>query len=75
MKTAYAPAMTGRALSLFTMAMFLGVGLMQSVTGAIATSAAARGVEPYLAVHLGIALLLVGGALAYLRLPQPPRPG
>ncbi|KTT15547.1 MFS transporter [Pseudacidovorax intermedius] len=74
-KNAYPVAVTGRAMALFTMAMFLGVALMQWVTGAIATAAQARGIEPFQAVFGAIALMLAGGALAYRLLPQPPRQG
>ncbi|SIQ70000.1 Predicted arabinose efflux permease, MFS family [Pseudacidovorax sp. RU35E] len=74
-KGAYPMAVTGRAMALFTMAMFLGVALMQWVTGAIATAAQARGIEPFQAVFGAIALMLAAGALAYRVLPQPPREG
>ena len=71
-KGAYPPAATGRALALFTMAMFLGVALMQWLTGAVATYVQARGADPFLAVFLTIAVLLVLGALAFAWLPGPP---
>ena len=70
-RAAYAPAMTGRALAVFTMAMFLGVAVVQWLTGFVASMAAARGVDPFAAVLLAIALLLAGGALAFARLPAP----
>ncbi|MBC7729115.1 MAG: MFS transporter, partial [Microbacteriaceae bacterium] len=57
-RAAYAPAMTGRALAVFTMAMFLGVALVQWLTGLVASMAAARGADPFTAVLLAIALLL-----------------
>ncbi|GKS83274.1 hypothetical protein AVMA1855_04000 [Acidovorax sp. SUPP1855] len=63
--------MTGRAMAVFTMAMFLGVALMQWLTGVAAAMAAAHGVEPYTAVMLTIAALLMAGVLAFLRLPAP----
>ncbi|WCM92252.1 MFS transporter [Acidovorax sp. NCPPB 2350] len=71
-RSAYPPAMTGRAMSVFTMAMFLGVALVQWVTGLAASVAAARGADPYAAVLLTIAGLLAAGALAYRLLPAPP---
>ena len=71
-KGAYAPAVTGRAMALFTMAMFLGVALMQWITGTIASAAQAHGIEPFLAVYASIAAMLVAGVLAYVWLPQPP---
>lgn len=71
-RAAYPPALIGRALSVFTMAMFLGVALMQWATGWVASRAAQAGVEPFSAVLLAIAGALVVGALGYLWLPQPP---
>ena len=51
--------------------MFLGVAIMQWLTGGIATVAKAAGIEPYAAVLGAIALLLALGALAFRLLPQP----
>lgn len=65
-------ALTGRALSLYTMAMFLGVGLMQSATGTVAAWASAQGLEPYRAVLLAIAGWLALAALAFRVLPVSP---
>jgi hypothetical protein len=64
--------MTGRAMALFTMAMFMGVALMQSFTGMVAYAAGALGVEPYAAVMASIAAMLVLGASLLRWLPQPP---
>ena len=72
-RSAYPPAMTGRAMAVFTMAMFLGVALMQWVTGVAASLASARGADPYLAVMLTIAGMLATGAIAFRLLPGPPR--
>ncbi|MHA7599921.1 MFS transporter [Alicycliphilus sp. T452] len=71
-RTSYPPQLTGRALSLFTMAMFLGVALMQAATGAVAAWAAGRGIEPYLAVLLAIAGWLALASLAFRVLPASP---
>lgn len=71
-RSAYPAAMTGRAMAVFTMAMFLGVALMQWTTGLAASLAAAQGSDPYTAVLLTIAALLLGGAAAFRLLPQPP---
>ncbi|HMN20078.1 MAG TPA: MFS transporter [Ottowia sp.] len=71
-KDAYEPAVIGRALALFTMAMFMGVALMQWATGAIAQLAQARGLDPFGPVFGSIAVLLAIGALAFRWLPQPP---
>ncbi len=70
-KAAYPAAMTGRAMAVFTMAMFLGVAAMQWLTGVVASAAAARGADPFVAALAGIAALLALGALAFRRLPQP----
>ena len=71
-KAAYPAAVTGRAMALFTVAMFLGVALMQWLTGAIATYAQSHGVDPFLAVFTAIAALLAAGAAGFLWLPKPP---
>ncbi len=70
-RAAYPPAMIGRALSVFTMAMFIGVALMQWATGWVASRAAGWGLETFTAVLLAIAGALLLGAVAYLKLPQP----
>ena len=70
-KDAYEPAVIGRAMALFTMALFMGVALMQWATGAIAQAAQARGLDPFGAVFGAIAVLLALGALAFRLLPQP----
>jgi curli biogenesis system outer membrane secretion channel CsgG len=49
-RAAYPAALTGRAMAVFTMAMFLGVAGMQWFTGLIASLAAQRGLEPFTAV-------------------------
>lgn len=71
-RAAYPAALTGRAMAVFTMAMFLGVAAMQWLTGWIATWATARGIDPFLAVMGGIAALLAGGMVAFRTLPAPP---
>ncbi|MDA7418512.1 MFS transporter [Xenophilus arseniciresistens] len=71
-KGAYPAAVTGRAMALFTMAMFLGVALMQWLTGAIATYAQHLGVDPFMAVFLSIGALLAAGAAGFVWLPKPP---
>ena len=70
-RSAYPAAMTGRAMAVFTMAMFLGVALMQWVTGVAASAAAAQGADPYVAVMLTIAGMLAVGAVAFRYLPAP----
>ena len=70
-RAAYPPSLTGRALALFTMAMFLGVAVMQWFTGWVAELAPAVGVAPFVATLAAIAVLLVAGVLAYVLLPAP----
>lgn len=72
-RDAYPASMTGRALSLFTMALFLGVALMQWLTGAAASAAVAAGLPPFAAAFATVAVMLAIGALLFARLPQPPR--
>jgi predicted MFS family arabinose efflux permease len=72
-RSAYPPHMTGRAMAVFTMALFLGVALMQWFTGGVASLAAARQVEPYAAVLGAIAVSLMLGCAAFRVLPAPPR--
>lgn len=74
-RAAYPAALTGRAMALFTMAMFMGVAVMQWFTGVVASLAMAHGVEPYAAVLGSIAALLAAGALAFVVLPGPARQG
>ena len=73
-RSAYPAAMTGRAMAVFTMAMFLGVAAMQWFTGVVASSAAAWGVDPFTAVFASMAALLVCGAAAFVLLPGPTQP-
>ena len=72
-RAAYPPAITGRAMAVFTMAMFLGVAAMQWLTGIVASAASAHGADPFTAVLATIAALLAAGALAFAVLPGPLR--
>ncbi len=72
---AYPSAMTGRALSLYTMAMFLGVALMQWLTGAVASASASWGMPTFTAVFGTIALMLAAGTAAFAWLPKPASDG
>ena len=72
-RAAYPAELTGRAMAVLTMAMFLGVAGMQWLTGIVASVAAAHGVEPFTAVLTSIAMLLATGALAFTVLPGPVR--
>lgn len=71
-KDAYEPAVIGRAMALYTMALFMGVALVQWLTGAIASIAQAHGIDPFGPVFGCIAGLLALGALGFRWLPQPP---
>jgi predicted MFS family arabinose efflux permease len=73
-RSSYPPHMTGRAMAVFTMAMFLGVAVMQWFTGAVAGGGAAFGIETYAAVMGAIALSLAAGTAAFKWLPAPHRP-
>ncbi|MFT3778628.1 MAG: MFS transporter [Ottowia sp.] len=69
-RDAYPAAVRGRALSLFTMAMFLGISLMQWASGLAASLAPSLGVEPFSAALLTMAAMLLAGAAAFWKLPQ-----
>lgn len=70
-RSAYPPALTGRAMAVFTMAMFLGVALAQWLSGVAASVAHSHGVDPYRAVFGLLAALLAAGALGFRLLPAP----
>jgi len=69
-KNAYPAAVTGRAMALLNMAMFLGVSLMQWTTGVAASWAVAHGTEPFRAVFLTVSGMLAAGTLAFWVLPR-----
>lgn len=71
-RSSYPPDLTGRALSVFTMALFLGVGLVQWLTGQVANWAQTQGIEPYRAVMITIGALLALGSTAFRWLPRSP---
>ncbi|TFZ07473.1 MFS transporter [Ramlibacter henchirensis] len=70
-RSAYPARMTGRAMAVFTMALFLGVALMQWVTGVAAGAAPALGIETYQAVLATTGGLLALAAIAFRLLPAP----
>jgi predicted MFS family arabinose efflux permease len=70
-RAAYSSKVAGRALAVFNMAMFLGVALMQWVCGLSASIAKAHNADPFVAVFVTIAALLVVGTLASVLLPWP----
>jgi len=67
---AYPAEMRGRALALLTMAMFLGVSLMQWVSGMAAGAAHALGLEPTTAALATMGLMLAAGGIAFALLPR-----
>jgi predicted MFS family arabinose efflux permease len=71
-RAAYPESFTGRAMAVFTMAMFLGVAVVQWLSGLVASVAQDRQGDPYTAVLLSIAGLVATGALAFMLLPAPP---
>lgn len=68
-RAAYPEALTGRAMAVFTMAMFLGIALMQWITGVVASLAKAQQVEAFGAVFATVAGMLAVGAAAFALLP------
>ncbi|MEJ5989389.1 MFS transporter [Ramlibacter sp. PS3R-8] len=70
-RASYPTHMTGRAMAVFTMAMFLGVALMQWLTGLAASAATVLGIETYMAVFGTIAFFLLLGTLLFRFLPGP----
>lgn len=71
LRAAYPPEQIGRALSLFTMAMFGGIAAMQWLTGVVASAAASNSGDPLATAMFLIAGLLIAGAVAYWLLPWP----
>ena len=70
-RSSYPVTLTGRAMSLLNMAMFLGVALMQWASGVVASLAGARHVDPYSAALGLIAAMLAAGVIVYTCLPPP----
>ena len=68
-RASYSAEMSGRAMSVFTMAMFLGVAFVQSLSGLAASWSQALGQDPYAGVLVCVASLLALGALAFRLLP------
>lgn len=68
-RSSYPPEVTGRALSVFTMAMFGGVAAMQWLSGVAASLAPGLGIEPVRAALLTVCALLALGTFAFWRLP------
>src|SRR5450830_367253 len=71
-RASYPPELTGRALAVYTMAMFLGIALMQWVTGAVAAWAQRHQIETFVAVNSTIMAMLLLGTAAFRGLPASP---
>jgi len=71
-RASYPPELTGRALAVYTMAMFLGIALMQWVTGAVAAWAQQHQIETFVAVNSTIMAMLLLGTAAFRGLPASP---
>ncbi len=72
-RAAYPTEMLGRAMSVFTMAMFAGVAAVQWMSGIAAEAAPQLGMEPIRAALLCVTALLTAGTLAFWMLPRPAR--
>jgi len=70
-RAAYSDKVAGRALAVFTMAVFLGVALMQWLTGLAASLATANSIDPLLTAFLVIAGLLATATAGFAFLPWP----
>ena len=58
-------------MAVYTMGMFLGIGVMQWLTGAVASVAKHQGVDPFMAVLATIAAALLAGGVSFALLPAP----
>lgn len=72
-RDSYAPEEQGRALSALTMAMFLGVAIVQWLSAIVSGWAALAGFDPLAAAYVFLAVLCVIGVAAFTLLPQPER--
>lgn len=72
LRSAYPDELTGRALSVFTMAMFSGVAGVQWLSGIAASLSLALGLDPLTAALFTVSALLALGTFSFWRLPQPP---
>lgn len=70
-RSAFPPEQTGRALSLFTMSMFLGIALMQYISGLGATLAPAFGLAALDGALAAICALIALGLAGFVLLPWP----
>jgi len=61
---------TGRAIAMLNTSMFLGVALMQWLTGLTSTWAGQHGIETFQGALLTVSIMLALGALAFALLPK-----
>jgi predicted MFS family arabinose efflux permease len=73
-KAAYPANQTGRAIALLNTSMFLGVALMQWLTGVTSTWAGQHGIETFEGALLTVAIMLALGATAFALLPKARQP-
>jgi predicted MFS family arabinose efflux permease len=71
-RASYPARQTGRALAVYTMAMFLGIAWMQWLTGLVAAWAQQHQIETFVAVNSTVMALLWLGTAAYRGLPAAP---
>ena len=69
-KAAYPANQTGRAIALLNTSMFLGVALMQWLTGVTSTWAGQHGIETFEGALLTVSIMLALGATAFALLPK-----
>ncbi|QEN88616.1 MFS transporter [Labrys sp. KNU-23] len=70
-RAAYAEEVVGRAFAVFNTAIFLGVAVMQWLTGLVGSFAAGRDADPFLPVFAVIIVLLAVGIASFVLLPWP----
>jgi len=68
-RASYRTEMSGRAMSVFTIAMFFGVAIVQSLSGLAAFWSLSPGYDSYAGVLVCVASLLAAGAFAFRLLP------
>lgn len=71
-RSSFAPAVVGRALGLFNLAMFLGVAGFQWLSGIVADAALVLQVDALSAIFCALAALLVAACAAFMLLPHSP---
>ena len=70
-RAAYAEEVVGRAFAVFNTAIFLGVAVMQWLTGLVGSFAVARDADPFTPVFVVIIILLAAGIASFVLLPWP----